>query len=125
MKSMAGAIATLLVAALGAPCNAAQPADIYGRWATDLADCTDNRYVWLFAEDRAGLVIGNAALGGWRRPVYEPGEGPAIAVVLPGPPRRQIAWRIVKDGEMVATAHRLDGKAVEQRSFQSWRRCPN
>jgi hypothetical protein len=125
MKSIAGAIAALLVAGLAWPCTAAQPADIYGRWATDPADCTDNRYVWVFAEDRAGLVIGNAALGGWRRPVYEPGEGPAIAVVFPGPPRRQIAWRIVKEGEMVAAAHRQDGKAIEQRSFQSWRRCPN
>lgn len=126
MKAMARAIAALFACVVPVfPGVAAQPAEIFGRWATDPGDCADNRYVWVFAEDRAALVIANTPLSGWRRPAYEPGEGPAIAVIFVGPPQRKIAWRIIKDGEIAAVSHLEDGRVVDQRSFQTWKRCAN
>lgn len=127
MNGAARAIAVLALSAglaVGPHARAAEPAAIFGRWATDPADCADNRYVWIFAEDRAGLVVSNAPLGGWRRPVYAP-DPEGIVVAFVGPPRREILWRVVKEGELVAASHREDGRPFEDRSFQPWRRCPN
>ena len=119
--------ATGIVVVLAVPAGrspAAEPAEIFGRWATDPADCTDNRYVWVFAEDRAALVVNNAPISGWRKPAYGSGDG-GVVVAFVGPPRREIEWRIVKDGELTAVSHREDGRVLENRSFQPWRRCPN
>lgn len=116
-------LAFALVAS-ASPGRASEAAAIFGRWATDPADCADNRYVWVFAEERAGLVVNNAPLGGWRRPAYRKDDG-GVTVAFAGPPAREIAWRIVKEGEMVTIAHRENGRPIEERSFLPWRRCPN
>lgn len=116
-------LAVLLVAGPGR-LGAAEPAVLYGRWATDPADCADNRYVWTFAEDRAALVVNNAPLGGWRKPEYRVASD-VVTVSFSGPPRREIDWRLVKDGEAVAVAHRHQDNLLEDRSFQAWRRCAN
>lgn len=114
----------LLVAGIPGRLGAAEPAALYGRWATDPSDCADNRYVWTFAEDRAALVVNNAPLGGWRKPEYRVASE-VVTVSFLGPPRREIDWRMVKDGEAVAVAHRHQDTLLEDRSFQAWRRCAN
>ncbi len=59
-----------LVAGVTAPASAADPRVLQGRWAVDPLDCVDNRYVWVFSNDRAGLFIDNGAVSGWRRASY-------------------------------------------------------
>jgi hypothetical protein len=105
--------------------SAAEPRDLFGRWATDPADCADSRYVWVFAEERAALVINNAPVGGWRRAEYRGGDGQMVVVVFAGPPLREFVWRLIKDGEIVIAEQRDGQRPVPARSFQSWRRCPN
>ena len=113
-----------LLAGICGPVFAAEPAALYGRWATDPTDCADNRFVWTFAEDRAALVVNNAPLGGWRKPEYR-SASEVVTVSFAGPPRREIDFRLVKDGEVVAVAHREQDRVLEDRSFQAWRRCAN
>ncbi|MBL8697186.1 MAG: hypothetical protein JNK67_02370 [Alphaproteobacteria bacterium] len=96
---------------------------LQGRWAVDPADCTSNRYVWVFSNDRAGLFVDNGAVSGWRRATYAQGGEGVISVVLDGAPRREFRWRLSGPDEM-ATAEILEnGRRVETRSFQVWRRC--
>jgi hypothetical protein len=128
MKIRIGAIPLILVASLVALAGssfAAEPRDLLGRWATDPSDCADSRYVWVFAEERAALVINNAPVGGWRRAEYRGMDGQIVAVIFGGTPHRELLWRLVKDGEIVAAEHRDGQRPVQSRSFQSWRRCPN
>lgn len=128
MKMRCRAIFPMLVFCVAAWCGSAygaEPRDLLGRWATDPSDCADSRYVWVFAEDRAALVINNAPAGGWRRAEYRGGDAQTVAVIFAGPPHRELVWRLVKDGE-IAIAEQRDGeRPVTARSFQSWRRCPN
>jgi hypothetical protein len=124
MRLVQGLAFVALLAGTCGPVVAAEPAALYGRWATDPTDCADNRYVWTFAEDRAALVVNNAPLGGWRKPEYR-SASEVVTVSFAGPPRREIDFRLVKDGEAVAVAHREQDRVLEDRSFQAWRRCAN
>lgn len=94
-----------------------------GRWAVDPGDCQDNRYVWSFSAERAGLLVGNNPLGGWRKPGYER-DGDVIVVRMEGTPRQELRWRMVKDGELASAGVVLDGRVADGRSFQAWKRCP-
>ena len=93
-----------------------------GRWAVDPGDCQDNRYVWSFSAERAGLLVGNNPLGGWRKPDYAR-EGELLVVRMEGAIRQELRWRIVKEGEMASAGVFLDGRIADGRSFQSWKRC--
>lgn len=96
---------------------------LQGRWAVDPADCASNRYVWVFSNDRAGLFVDNGAVSGWRRASYAPGGEGVVSVVFEGAPRREFRWRLSGPDEM-ATAEILEnGRRVETRSYQVWRRC--
>lgn len=97
-------------------------AALAGRWAVDPGDCQDNRYVWSFSAERAGLLVGNNPLGGWRKPSYAR-EGELLVVAMEGAIRQELRWRIVKDGELASAGVFLDGRVADGRSFQSWRRC--
>lgn len=128
MKMRIRAIPLMMAASLVAwhgSSSGAEPRDLLGRWATDPSDCADSRYVWVFAEERAALVINNAPVGGWRRAEYRGVDGQIVAVIFAGPPHRELLWRLVKDGEIVAAEHRNGERPVQSRSFQSWRRCSN
>lgn len=117
------AVAIVASLALGDAAGAADSRALQGRWAVDPADCSSNRYVWVFSNDRAGLFVDNGAVSGWRRATYSPGGEGIINVVLDGAPRREFRWRLSGPDEM-ATAEILEnGRRVENRSFQVWRRC--
>ena len=112
-----------LVAGVAAPASAADPRALQGRWAVDPLDCIDNRYVWVFSNDRAGLFIDNGAVSGWRRASYaDTGEG-TVSVVLDGAPRREFRWRLRGANELATLGVLENGRLVEDRSFQVWLRC--
>jgi len=94
-----------------------------GRWAVDPGDCQDNRYVWSFSAERAGLLVGNAPLGGWRKPGYDR-DGDVLVVRMDGTPTQELRWRIVRDGELASAGLLLNGRVADARSFQAWKRCP-
>jgi hypothetical protein len=106
-----------------APIAASEVASLDGRWAVDPADCTNNRYVWVFSSDRAGLFVDNGVISGWRRARFQNGESGMVAVTLDGIPRREFRWRWNGPNEIVAAGLLEDGRIVEERSFQVWRRC--
>lgn len=102
---------------------APDPAEaLAGRWAVDPGDCQDNRYVWSFSPERAGLLVGNNPLGGWRKPAYSR-DGELLVVRMEGTVVQELRWRFVKDGELASAGVFLDGRIADGRSFQSWRRC--
>lgn len=93
-----------------------------GRWAVDPGDCQDNRYVWSFSPERAGLLVGNNPLGGWRKPAYSR-DGDLLVVRMEGSVVQELRWRPVKEGELASAGVFLDGRIADGRSFQSWKRC--
>ena len=97
-------------------------AALAGRWAVDPGDCQDNRYVWSFSPERAGLLVGNNPLGGWRKPAYSR-DGELLVVRMEGTVVQELRWRFVKDGELASAGVFLDGRIADGRSFQSWKRC--
>lgn len=124
-KRSVNPMAMMIVAGLvlGDAAIAADSRILQGRWAVDPADCSSNRYVWVFSNDRAGLFVDNGAVSGWRRATYSPGGEGIVSVVLDGAPRREFRWRMSGRDEM-ATAEILEnGRRVESRSYQVWRRC--
>jgi hypothetical protein len=109
----------------GASAQQAEPdpaAALAGRWAVDPGDCQDNRYVWSFSPERAGLLVGNNPLGGWRKPAYSR-AGELLVVTMEGTIRQELRWRLVKEGELTSAGVFLDGRIADGRSFQSWKRC--
>ncbi|MFM8989763.1 MAG: hypothetical protein ACKOUS_09045 [Alphaproteobacteria bacterium] len=99
------------------------PADVLaGRWAVDPGDCQDNRYVWSFSAERAGLLVGNNPLGGWRKPAYAR-EGELLVVRMDGKPVHELRWRLVRDGELASAGVIVDGRVADGRSFLAWKRC--
>ena len=114
-----------LVSAIGSA-NRAQALDLrdlQGRWAVDPVDCADNRYVWIFSNDRAGLFLDNGVVSGWRRASYVRVSVDIVAVILDGAPRREFRWRVSGRDEIATVAIIENGRLVEDRSFQVWRRC--
>lgn len=115
------ALGLLLVGAASA--SASDPRELQGRWAVDPIDCADNRYVWIFSNDRAGLFVDNGVVSGWRKATYaKVGEG-VVAVILEGAPRREFRWRVSGRDEIATVGVVENGRVVEDRSFQVWRRC--
>lgn len=78
--------------------------------------------MWSFSSERAGLLVGNNPLGGWRTPAYSR-EGEFLVVKMDGSIRQEIRWRVVKEGELASAGVFLDGRIADARSFQSWKRC--
>lgn len=111
---------TLQIAASAA---ASDPRDLHGRWAVDPVDCADNRYVWIFSDDRAGLFVDNGVVSGWRRASYAKVAEGVVAVVFDGAPRREFRWRLTGRDEISTVGIIENGRVVENRSFQVWRRC--
>lgn len=114
-------LAATLAAAL-APA-AAGAGDLHGRWAVEPGDCASNRYVWVFASDRAGLFIDSAVVSGWRRASYRSVEGEVVAVAFDGAPRREFRWQFHGPDEIATVGVLEEGRMVVERSLQVWRRC--
>jgi hypothetical protein len=114
--------ALVIAAALAAPARA-DGDPLHGRWAVDPSDCASNRYVWVFGRDRAGLFIDNGAVSGWRRVIYRAVEEGVVAVQLEGAQRRELRWRFRNPDEIANAGVVENGRLVEERSFQIWRRC--
>lgn len=106
-----------------ASAQTAEPRDLHGRWAVDPVDCADNRYVWIFSNDRAGLFVDNCVVSGWRRATYARVADGVLAVTLDGSPRREFRWRLSGRDEIATAGIIENGRLVEDRSFQVWRRC--
>lgn len=106
-----------------ASAQTAEPRDLHGRWAVDPVDCADNRYVWIFSNDRAGLFVDNGVVSGWRRATYARVADGVLAVTLDGSPRREFRWRLSGRDEIATAGIIENGRLVEDRSFQVWRRC--
>lgn len=102
---------------------ASDPRDLHGRWAVDPVDCADNRYVWIFSDERAGLFVDNGVVSGWRRATYARIAEGVVAVVFDGAPRREFRWRLTGRDEIATVGIVENGRIVEDRSFQVWRRC--
>ena len=113
----------VLAAGLALIVGIAGAAELHGRWAVDIADCQSNRYVWVFAGDRAGLFVDNAVVSGWRRATYRPLEDDVVSVAFDGLPRREFRWRFRGPDEIAAASVIEDGRPADTRSFQVWRRC--
>lgn len=116
-------LAFILLVAVPEPGSSADPRTLQGRWAVDPMDCVDNRYVWVFSNDRAGLFIDNGAVSGWRRASYTDTGDSTISVVLDGAPRREFRWRLRGANELATAGVLENGRVVEDRSFQVWQRC--
>ena len=112
-----------LVIGLSLIVGIAAAAELHGRWAVDPADCHSNRYVWVFAGDRAGLFVDNAVVSGWRRATYRPIADETVAVAFDGLPRREFHWRFRGPDEIAAAGILEDGKPADTRGFQVWKRC--
>lgn len=112
-----------LVVGLSLIAVVASAAELYGRWAVDPADCHSNRYVWVFAGDRAGLFVDNAVVSGWRRATYRPMPDETVVVAFDGLPRREFRWRFRGPDEIATAGVLEDGKPAETRGFQVWKRC--
>ena len=117
---LAVAVALSLAAAATASASASE---LHGRWAVDPADCHSNRYVWIFAGDRAGLFVDNSVVSGWRRATYRDLPDDVVAVAFDGLPRREFRWRFRGPDEIAAAAVIEDGRSAERSFFQVWRRC--
>lgn len=100
-----------------------EPRDLQGRWAVDPVDCADNRYVWIFSNDRAGLFVDNGVVSGWRRATYQRVSDGVLAVTLEGSPRREFRWRVSGRDQIATVGIVENGRLVEDRSFQVWHRC--
>ncbi len=116
-------LALTCMIAVHQPAAAADPRSLQGRWAVDPLDCVDNRYVWVFSNDRAGLFIDNGAVSGWRRASYTDTGDSTVSVVLDGAPRREFRWRLRGTNELATVGVLENGRLVEDRSFQVWLRC--
>jgi hypothetical protein len=120
---MALALAVGLHLAGGTAAVASDPRDLHGRWAVDPVDCADNRYVWIFSDERAGLFVDNGVVSGWRRASYARIAEGIVSVVFDGAPRREFRWRLTGRDEIATVGIVENGRVVEDRSFQVWRRC--
>lgn len=114
---LAAAFAAALVPAAGVA------GDLHGRWAVEPGDCASNRYVWVFAGDRAGLFVDSAVVSGWRRASYRSVDGEVVAVAFDGAPRREFRWQFRGPDEIATVGVLEEGRMVVDRSFQVWRRC--
>ena len=115
--------AAALICIASPQASAADPRTLQGRWAVDPQDCVDNRSVWVFSNDRAGLFIDNGAVSGWRRASYADTGDSTVSVVLDGAPRREFRWRLRGANELSTLGVLENGRIVEDRSFQVWLRC--
>ena len=118
--ALALAVAFHLAGGVGA--IAADPRALHGRWAVDPVDCAENRYVWIFSDERAGLFVDNGVVSGWRRASYARIAEGVVSVVFDGAPRREFRWRLTGRDEIATVGIVEDGRVVEDRSFQVWRR---
>ena len=112
-----------LVVGLALIAGIASATELHGRWAVDPADCHSNRYVWVFADERAGLFVDNAVVSGWRRATYRPMADEIVTVAFDGLPRREFRWRFRGPDEISTAGVVEDGKPAETRGFQVWKRC--
>lgn len=122
MKAARALALAIMIHATGTA-SASDPRDLHGRWAVDPVDCADNRYVWIFSNDRAGLFVDNGVVSGWRKATYARIADGVVAVTLDGAPRREFRWRLSGRDEIATVGIVENGRVVEDRSFQVWRRC--
>jgi hypothetical protein len=111
---------------LGAPAAAVDPrADIIGRWAIDPADCANNRYVWRFTADHAGLLIDNRPVGRYYRAAWQSiGDQVVLSFGAEDGVAASFTFRFVKESEMTAVRIVLGGAEQGPPPGHRWRKCP-
>ncbi len=108
-----GALGTAGVTIAIAAAPRAQESALIGRWAVELPDCVNNRYVWQFADTSAAVLIDNTPIPS-REPARYEGTADEVTVTLGATGATVMVWRFVGPDQIV----RADGGVL------SWRRCP-